>query len=225
MKRITSNLIFSAIVVMSLTNCENKKSENGEAEKHPELEVTNSVTNIVEENVDSDSNLIYDSYSFAEKLKGDNFFESENLDKVIELKDIGIVSYFISGNEVSISGVCYDKQKNMAIPYNNRPPGGGAFVTQYYDKLEINYNEDYKRTYSVGLNITLADPKSVKKLKMYLANESSRVFEYKVDGGGLEPEYRMGFIDLVNIKGTFTGFSSMSSYPEKIYNIENAVIN
>lgn len=219
MRRVTASLIYSIMIIMSLTSCEKKIATEGKTKNNQESIKANNNQEIVE----SKTNLSFDSYTFAENLKNDNFFESDNIGKVIELKDVGIKSYIISDNEVTLGGVFYNKQKNMAIPYHNYPPGGGAFIPIYYDKLEIKYNEEYKRAYSAGLIITLRDPKSVKKLKMYLANEPILNYEYQIDGG-IEPEYRSGFIDLVNIKGTFKGYSVASSYPDKIYEIENAEI-
>jgi hypothetical protein len=42
---------------------------------------------------------------------------------------------------------------------------------------------------------------------------------------GIEPEYRSGFIDLVNITGTFVGQNSASSSFSKVYEFENVEIN
>lgn len=224
MKKITGSILVSAVIALSLTNCENKKTNNKEIENIQEMDETNNQAKDFEENKDLKNDLSYNSYIFAENLNSDNFFESDNVDKVIELKDVGITSYLVSGDEVTLGGIFYDKEKNIAIPRSNNNPPGRAFVPEYYDKLEMKYDEKYKTTYSASLSITLKDPKSVKKLKMYLASESLRNFEYRIDGG-IEPEYRSGFIDVVNVKGIFKGLSAAGNYPNKIYAIENAEIN
>lgn len=158
-------------------------------------------------------------------MKNDNFFESENTDKIIELKDIGIISYLISNDETTLTGLFYNPEKNLCIPvFTNNPPSR-AFISKFYDKLEMKYEEKYKHNYSASLRITLRDPKSVKKIKMYVANEPFRNYEYAVDKGGIEPEYRTGFTDLVHVKGIFKGRSEASNYTETVYEIVNAEIN
>lgn len=226
MRRITVSLIYSTLAIILLTNCQNKKMTDEKTENTKQLDSVNDQANVQSnnlENVKADETLSFNAYTFAENLKNDSFFESDNTDKEIELKDVGVTSYIISGNEVTLSGVFYDQERNLAIPrYNNRPQGR-AFVSEYFDKLEINYNEEFKRTYSAALRIELKNPKDVKKLKMYIASEPTRNFEYKVEGTA--DEYRSGFVDLVTIKGTFKGISVAGSYPNIIYEITNAEIN
>jgi hypothetical protein len=223
MKRSTTALIFAVISVLGFTNCQNKKAAD---EKTGTVQQIDSINKQVSDqlndvkNVKQKNALSFNAYSFAENLKNDSFFESDNTDKEIELKDVGVTSYMISGNEVSLSAVFYDHVRNLAIPrFNNRPPGR-AFVPEYFDKLEIKYDEEYKRTYSAALRIELKNPKDVKKLKMYISSEPMRNFEYQVEGTA--DEYRSGFIDLITIKGTFKGISVAGSYPNNIYEITNA---
>jgi hypothetical protein len=226
MKKITKSLIFPAIAIISLMSCENKKTKEEKTENTQQMDsVNNQKSNKVdtENTVKPNDNLSFNAYTFAENLKNDSFFESDNTDKTIELKNVGITSYFISGNEVTLCGIFYDKEKNQAIPrYNNNPPGR-SFVSEYFDKLEMKYNEDYKRTYSAVLSIILKNPKDVKKLKMYIASEPTRNFEYQVEGTA--DEFRSGFIDLLNIKGKFTGENAASNYPNKVYEVIDAEIN
>lgn len=226
MEKITLHLISSILTIALLTNCEGKK--NSTTEKTDNIQQLDSLTQKDEEIGTNDSKkpgniLSYDSYQFAENLKNDSFFESDNIDKIIELKNIGIATYFISADEVSLIGIFYNKEKNMAIPrFENNPPNR-SFVPDYYNKNEIKYDEKFKSTYSATLRITLKNPKDVRKLKMYIASESVLNYEYKVDG--TLDQYRSGFVDLVNVKGTFKGLNADSVYPNKNYEITNAEIN
>lgn len=226
MKKITTTLLLSVLIISSLTKCESKKTVEG---KRDVSEETSPVSNtdkeqLTEEKQDVDSKIPrFSSYNFAEKLKNDNFFNSENTNKTIEINGIGVTSYLIVNNKVTLYGIFYDKEKNIAIPrYNNNPPNS-SFVTEYYDKLEMKYDEKYKKTYSAVITIILKDPKLVKKLKMYLPNETSRSYEYQINTGN-EPQYRSGFIDLITVKGTFKGESDASEYPDKVYEITDAEI-
>lgn len=223
MKKNTFTYILSTVVIISLLSCDNKKSKDDKNESAKQIDSTN-VQNINgTESNKPDTSLSFESYDFAENLKNDSFFESDNVDKTIELKNVGITSYFIYGNEVTLSGIFYDRERNLAIPrYNNNPPGR-AFVTEYFGKQEMGYDEKYKTTYSATLYISLKNPKDVKKLKMYIESESTQNYEYKVDGTA--DEYRSGFIDLVNIKGIFKGLSPDGVYPNKMYEIIETEIN
>lgn len=228
MKRITTTFIITVITVLCFTNCQNKKTEDEKTGTRQEKDsISTQVNDQLSDvnNVKPDATLSFNSYVFAENLKNDNFFESENTGKLIELKNVGIINYLISGDEVTLTGLYYDKEKNLGIPvFTNNPPGR-AFVTKYYDKLEIKYEEKYKHTYSASLRIVLKDPKAVKKLKMYVANEAFRNYEYSVDKGGIEPEYRDGFIDLIHVSGIFKGKSEASNYTKTVYEIVDAEIN
>lgn len=222
MKKNTFKLLFSTLVIISILSCDNKKTKDEKNEVTKEIDSTSEQLTKTAKNSKSEVNLSFQSYDFAENLKNDSFFESDNTDKMIQLKNVGITSYFISGNEVTLSGIFYNKEKNLAIPrYNNNPPGR-AFVSEYFDQLEIKYDEKYKTTYSATLRISLKNPKDVKKLKMYLANEPVLNYEYKVSG--TLDEYRSGFIDLINIEGIFKGISPDGIYPNKIYEIVDAEI-
>jgi hypothetical protein len=224
MKKITFNFVLSTVVIVSLMSCEGKKAKDEKT-----IEAAQQIDSVNRQQVDNENTakpqttLSFESYTFAQNLKEDSFFESDQTDKEIILKNIGITSYFVSGDEVSLYGIFYDKEKNMAVPRTNNSPPGRAFVSEYFDKLEMKYDEKYKTTYSATLRITLKNPKDVKKLKMYLASEPVRNFEYKVDG--TLDEYRSGFEDLVDITGKFIGLSADGIYPNKIYEIKNAEIN
>lgn len=223
MKKITLKLIFSVVTITLLTNCEGKKKPiTKETEEVQQFDSVNSKKNKIEDTIKPADKLTFESYTFAENLKNDSFFESDHVDKIIELKNVGIVSYFVSGEEVSIIGIFYDKEKNRAIPrYENNPPGR-SFVPDFFDKREIKYDEKYKSTYSATLRISLKNHKDVKKLKMYMADQPVLNYEYKVDG--TLDEYRSGFVDLINVKGTFKGVNADSGYPNKNYEIESAEI-
>lgn len=223
MKKNTLKLMLSTLVAISLLSCDNKKAKD---EKN---EITKETDSASVQNIDSAASneanvsLSFESYDFAENLKNDSFYESDYVDKTIELKNVAITSYFISGNEASISGVFYSKDRNLAIPRPNNNPPGRAFVTEYFGEKEVGYEEKYKTTYCATLNISLKNPKDVKKLKMYIASEPAKSYEYKVDG--TLDEFRSGFVDLVNISGTFKGLSPNGIYPNKMYEIIDAEIN
>ncbi|PXY45239.1 hypothetical protein [Flavobacterium hydrophilum] len=224
MKKITLNLLLAILTIVLFANCEGKK--NSKAEKTEDGQQLDSQTIHTDEEISVDSNkpednITYDSYEFATNLKNDSFFESDNIDKTIDLKNVGITTYFISGDEVSLLGIFYSTEKNIAIPrFENNPPNR-SFVPDYFDKKEIKYDEKYKSTYSATLRISLKNPKDVKKLKMFVSSEPVLNYEYKVPG--TIDEYRSGFIDLVNVKGTFKGVNPDS--PNKNYEIIDAEIN
>lgn len=223
MKKNTFNFILLTLIIISLLSCENKKSK---ADKNESTKQTDSISVQNVNSIESkktDESLSFESYQFAENLKNDSFFESENVDKEIELKNVGITSYFIAGDQVTLSGIFYSPDKNLCIPRPNNNPPGRSFVSEYFDKKEIGYDEKYKTTYSATLYIVLKNPRDVKKLKMYIASEPTLTYEYKV-GGSLD-EYRSGFVDLVNIRGNFRGLSPNGVYPNKMYEISNAEIN
>lgn len=215
-------LVFTTAI---LSSCEGKKKTIGE--KTDDAEQLDSPNEQKDQEVDPgdkqkpEENISYDSYQFAENLKNDSFFESDMTDKEIELKNVGITGYIVNGNEVILNGIFYDKSNNKAIPrFNNNPPGR-AFVSEYYDKLEMKYDEKYKTTYSATLYIVLKNAKDVKSLKMYVPSEPVLNFEYKVPG--TIDEFRSGFIDLKKIKGKFLGLSANASiYPNKAYEIKDA---
>lgn len=225
MKNITLSLLSSIITIALFTNCEGKKSPKAQNTKDIQqldsLNIQKDKQVGADDNKKPEDNLTYDSYQFGESLKSDSFFESDNVDRTIELKNVGITSYFISGDEVSLIGVFYDKDKNMAIPrFENNPPNRN-FVPDYFDQKEINYDEKYKSSYSATLRISLKNLKDVKKLKMYISSEPVLNYEYKVPG--TIDEYRSGFKDLLNVRGTFKG-TSESTYPNKTYEITEAEI-
>lgn len=222
MKKNTFSLILSTLIIISILSCENKKSNDEKKDSAKQKDSTSVQQTSTTENEKPNVSLSFESYNFAENLKNDSFFESDNVDKTIELKNVGITSYFISGNEVTLSGVFFNSDKNLAIPRPNNNPPGRSFVTEYFGKKEIGYDEKYKTTYSATLYIVLKNPKDVKKLKMYLASEPAMSYEYKVDG--TLDEYRSGFVDLVSIKGTFKGLSPNGTYPNKMYEITEAEI-
>ncbi|MBB4804189.1 hypothetical protein HNP37_004275 [Flavobacterium nitrogenifigens] len=217
MKNITIRVLTSVIAVTLFTNCDNKRKISEETETAKIVDTTN--VQIEKEERELQSNLNYESYLFAENLKNDSFFESDNTNKVVELKNVGISGYIINGNEVILNGIFYDKEHNKAIPRLNNNPSGRSFVSEYFDKKEIGYDEKYKSTYSAVLFITLKNARDVKKLKMYNPSEPVLNYEYKVEG--TIDEFRSGFVDLVNIKGKFIGLSPTSNYPDKMYEIKD----
>lgn len=226
MKKITLSLLFYVITIILFTNCTGKSSSK--TEKKGNDEQVDSLNNQKNDDTSADEikkpmgNLTYESYQFAENLKNDSFFESDNMDKTIELKSVGITTYFISRDEVSLIGVFYNKEKNIAIPrFENNPPNR-SFVPDFFNQREINYDDKYKSTYSATLRITLKNPKDVKKLKMYVSSEPVLNYEYKVPG--TIDEYRSGFIDVFDVKGTFKGINPDSPYPSKNFEITNAEI-
>lgn len=215
MKKNTFYCILSlTILIVAMPSCENKKT------KEEKLSTSTESDSIVNQKIERETNqpekqISYQSYKFAENLKEDSFFESDNINKEIELKNIGISGYMINGDEVILNGVFYDKEGNKAIPRLNNNPPGRAFVSEYYNKKEITYDEKYKTTYSATLYIILKNPRHVQKLKMYVASEPVLNYEYKVPES--IDEFKSGFIDLVNIKGTFIGKSAASNYPNIVY--------
>lgn len=218
MKNITIRVLSSIVAVTLFTNCDNKRKISEETETVRIIDTSNVQVEKAEK--ESQSDLNYESYQFAENLKNDSFFESDNTNKEVKLKNVGITGYIINGNEVIMNGIFYDPIGNKAIPrFNNNPPGR-SFVSEYFDKKEIDYDEKYKSTYSATLYILLKNPRDVKKLKMYNAAEPVLNFEYKVDG--TLDDFRSGFIDLVNVKGKFVGLSAASNYPNKVYEIRDA---
>jgi hypothetical protein len=223
MKKISLSLLFYVVTIFLLTNCSDKNSSK--TEKAEDIERVHSLNNnkndvSADESTKPKDNLIYESYQFAENLKNDSFFESDVIGKEIELKNVGITGYIVHGNEVILNGIFYDKKNNQAIPrFNNNPPGR-SFVSEYFDKLEIKYDEKYKTTYSATLYIILKNPKGVKNLIMYNPAQPVLNFEYKVPGS--IDEFRSGFADLKSIKGEFVGLSDASNYPNKTYEIKNA---
>lgn len=225
MKKISLTLLFYVVTIILLTNCTGKNSSKTKktqnvGQSDPLSNQKNDVG--TDESMKPEDNLTYESYQFAENLKNDSFFESDNMDKTIELKSVGITTYFISPDEVSLIGVFYNKEKNMAIPrFENNPPNR-SFVPDFFNQQEINYDDKYKSTYSATLRITLKNPKDVKKLKMYVSSEPVLNYEYKVPG--TIDEYRSGFIDVFDIKGTFKGINPDSPYPSKNFEITNAEI-
>lgn len=217
MKNITIRVLSSIVAVTLFTNCNNKRKISEETETVRIVDTANVQVEKAEK--ESQSDLNYESYQFAENLKNDSFFESDNTNKEVKLKNVGITGYIINGNEVIMNGIFYDPIGNKAIPrFNNNPPGR-SFVSEYFDKKEIDYDEKYKSTYSATLYILLKNPRDVKKLKMYNAAEPVLNFEYKVDG--TLDDFRSGFIDLVNVKGKFVGLSAASNYPNKVYEIRD----
>ena len=219
MRNITISTLYSVFAITLLTNCENKRNTEEKTEKTETVDSLNVQTD-KQSNTDSQKSLSYESYAFAVNLKSDSFFESEVIDKEIKLENVGITGYIINGNEVILNGIFYDKTKNMAIPrFNNNPPGR-AFVSEYYDQLEMKYDENYKTTYSAVLYIVLKNPRDVKKLKMYNPSEPVLNYEYKVPG--TIDEFRSGFLDLKTIKGKFVGLSPASNYPNKVYEVKDA---
>lgn len=218
MKNITIRVLSSIVAVTLFTNCVNKRKSSEETETARIVDTA--FVQVEKAEKESQRDLNYESYQFAENLKNDSFFESDNMNKEVELKNVGITGYIINGNEVIMNGIFYDPIGNKAIPrFNNNPPGR-SFVSEYFDKKEIDYDEKYKSTYSATLYILLKNPRDVKKLKMYNAAEPVLNFEYKVDG--TLDEFRSGFIDLVNVKGKFVGLSAASNYPNKVYEIRDA---
>lgn len=217
MKNITIRVLTSVLAITLFTNCDNKRKTSEETKRATIVDTTN--VQVDKEEKESQNSLNYESYLFAENLKNDSFFESDNTNKMVELKNVGISGYIINGNEVILNGIFYDKEHNKAIPRLNNNPPGRSFVSEYFDKKVIGYDEKYKSTYSAVLSITLKNAKDLKKLKMYNPSEPVLNYEYTVEG--TIDEFRSGFVDLVNIKGKFIGLSPTSNYPDKMYEIKD----
>jgi hypothetical protein len=211
---------FAALsLILAGSSCEKKKESEEKIESTQLAEpAVDQKENETHEELESSSS--YESYNFGENLKSDSFFLSDNTGKTIELQNVGITSYFVSDGVATLIGVFYNKEKNMAIPYKNYPPGSD-FVSQYFDKLEMKYDEIYKSNYSAALLITLKNAKDIKKLKIYNPSEPALAFEYKLPG---TDQFRSGFLDLVTISGKFSGKSPNEQYPNQLFEIESAEI-